>query len=239
MIARLAVRTWARYVAPLTLLAALALVPWLVVAHGLPIAADAHGMRVQLAIAWLLTATVVFPQLALVACVAPLTRSIVAGRPLLQRRALVHGVAQLARAIAPTLVIAIAVALGMVALVVPGLVLAVLLATTNASTSLGEPLPAPLVDSAEAARRDLRRAATVLAAVLVIDFGLTLVLQLVMVPRVGTPAPRVELAHARTFVRTLAFAWIVASPICASVLAASRSASVLPASRSVEHPERA
>jgi hypothetical protein len=219
-IARLAMRTSGRYAASLVPLATIALGPWLWLALEAGVPRDPHSVQIDLVVGWLLAATAWVPQVALVACAGPLVRALRTSQSIAWRPALASGLSRLARAIPPTLIVVLAVALGTLALVVPGGVLLVLLATANASES-SEPTPARLLASALTARRHMRRAIAVVATVVALDLVLALVLQLVFVRHLAGSAT--ELARAQTFLRALALGLVVVSPLCACLLAASRS----------------
>ena len=134
-----------------------------------------------------------------------------------QLRALTRGVLQLVRAVVPCLVAALAVAIGTLALVLPGLVLLVLLSLTAASRERG--LPAPLLDSIAAARRQLPAVALAVLALFALDAAIGLVAyRAFLLPLPAKPTP-IQLAAVRNFVRAIALALVVLSPLPATVLA--------------------
>ena len=210
-----AVRTWLRYFVPLTLLSAIALSPLIALALATPAPADLAGVRRVLMHGWTLVAIAWPGQLVLVGGAAAVTRG-----PRSQLGALGSGLVQLVRAAVPCGVAAAAVAIGCLALAVPGPILLVLLALTGASRERG--LPAPLVDSIAAARRQLPAVAVAVAALVAIDAAIGLgAFRAFVAPLPPRPAPA-QLAVIRGFVRAIALALVVASPLPATVLATIR-----------------
>ena len=116
-------RAWLRYLVPLTLLSAIAFVPLLYVAWRVGAATDLQKARAQVRIAWILAGSAWMFQLLLIAGVAPAMRSVVRGAPLSQGRALVDGLRGLARGLVPWLIVVVAILLGGLALMLPGLFL--------------------------------------------------------------------------------------------------------------------
>ncbi|MGN6105504.1 MAG: hypothetical protein ACTHU0_10400 [Kofleriaceae bacterium] len=216
---RLALRTYLRYLVPLTALSAVALAPWWLVALRVAPPSDPAGARAVLRLGWMLAATAWIGQLALVGAAAPLARALEAGRPLAQLRALRDGAVQLVRGALPWLAAVAAIAIGGLALVVPGAALLVLFALTTASTERG--IPAPLLDSAAIARRDLARVAAVVGAILVVDLAIAFAAQRALAP---APVPKklspAQLASYANGLRAIAAALILGSPIAAAALAA-------------------
>jgi hypothetical protein len=213
-----ALRTWLRYAVPLTALSAIALSPVVVLALRARTPLDQAGASAVRSLGWELIAIGWLGQLVLVGGASAITRA----RPaqLSQLGAFVRGFVQLARAIVPCLAAAAAIAIGGLALVAPGLVLLVLLALTGASRARG--VPASLADSIAAARRQLPAVALAVAAMIAIDLAIGAIAQrtfLVPLPRPPAPA---QLAQLRQFVRVIAIALVVASPLPATVLATIR-----------------
>jgi len=210
-----AVRTWLRYLVPLTVLSAIALSPLVALALATPAPADLTGVRPVLMLGWALLAIAWPSQLVLVGGASVMTRA-----PRSQLGALGGGFVQLVHAVVPCLVAAAAVAIGCLALAVPGPILLVLLALTGASRERG--LPAPLVDSVAAARRQLLAVALAVAALVAIDAAIGLVaFRAFVVPLPAKPAPA-QLAAIRDFVRAIALALVIASPLPATLLATIR-----------------
>jgi hypothetical protein len=208
-----AIRTWLRYLVPLTLLSALALSPLIAIALGTRAPADLAAAKAVASRGWTLLAFAWLGQLVLVG-----GASAILAAPRSQLRALGAGVVQLVRAIVPCLIAAAAIAIGCLALVVPGLVLLVLLSLTGASRERG--LPAPLLDSISAARRQLPAMILAVAALFAIDALIGVLAHrafIAALPPKPTPA---QLAGARDFVRAMMIALVIVSPLPATVLAA-------------------
>jgi len=216
-----AVRTWLRYVVPLTLLAALAFLPLLYVASRSGAAHDLVKARAQVRLGWILAGVAWSSHYLLVAGVAPAVRSVAAGAPLSQWRALADGARNLVRALVPWLIAVCAIALGEVALVVPGFLLGILLSLTGASERLGEPPPAALVDSVAVVRRRFWYVAGIVIAILVADLAICFALQSAFVPHITRKVAAAKLLPIRTFVRLVPLAIAALSPLAACVLAAT------------------
>jgi hypothetical protein len=200
---------------PLTLLSALALSPILLFALQLRPPGNAADARALASAGWLLLALAWLAQLVLVGAAAAMT-----GERRSQLRALGAGLVQLIRAVVPCLIAAAAVAIGSLALVVPGPVLLVLLSLTGASRERG--LPAPLVDSIAAARRQWRAVALAVAAMLAIDAAIGIAAHRAFVASLPAKPTPLQLASVRDFVRAIAVALVVLSPLPACVLARLR-----------------
>jgi hypothetical protein len=216
----LALRTWLRYLAPLTLLALIAGVAlaWSVHRAGAP--TDVDQARAEIRIAWTLAGTAWMIQLALVAAVAPAVRGLARGAPLTQAGALAAGARDLVRGLVPCAIAIVAIVLGGLALVVPGLALLALFAMTGASDRLGDPLPAPLVDAARVARAHLPAIAAVVAAMIALDLAIGLAAHLAILPAWPKKPAIGLLAPVRTFVRVVGLALIAAAPLPACLIAA-------------------
>jgi hypothetical protein len=212
-----AVDTWLRYVVPLTLLSAIALSPVIVLALRVRVPVDQPGANAILAAGWELLAVAWLGQLVLVGAAAAIIRT----QPS-QPRALGDGLIALGRAIIPCLAAALAIALGSLALVVPGLVLVVLLALTGASRAPGASPLAALADSIAATRRQLPAVAVTVVALLALDIAIVLVAQHVLVALFSHPPTPIQLRALRSFVRAIALALVVVSPLPATVLALLR-----------------
>jgi hypothetical protein len=217
----LVLRAWLRYIVPLTVLSAIAVLPLWWLASRVGVAKDLPQARAQLRVAWFIGASAIACQLWLVAAVAPAVRGLADGTPPSQLRAFAQGLRGLARGFWPALIAVIAVALGGIALVVPGLLLLVLLSLTGASTRVGDPVPAPLLDSVTVVRANLKHVAFVVAAIVVADLVITAVLQWQLVPHITRKVAASKLATIRSFIRTLPFAIAVVSPLAACALAAA------------------
>jgi hypothetical protein len=210
-----AVQTWLRYVVPLTLLSAVALAPVIVIALRTRVPADPAGAKAVAATGWWMIGVAWSCQLVLVGGASAMTGA----RPS-QLRALAGGLRQLVRAIVPCLAAVAAVAIGCLALAVPGLVLVVLLALTGASRERG--VPAMLADSIAAARKHLPAVAVTFGAMLAIDVVIGVLahrLYAGALPKQPAPA---QLVAARHVVHAIAAALVIVSPLPATVLAMIR-----------------
>lgn len=220
-------RAWLRYVVPLTLLSAVALLPLVWLAFRAGVAPNIAKARAQLRLGWAIAAVAWTCQLWLVAGVAPALHGIWRGEPLSQLRALTRGLAGLARGFVPCLLVVLAVGLGGLALVVPGALLLVLFALTGASVELAgtdaeRTAPtAALADSAAVARGRIVHVALLVVALVAVDLAIAFALQTHLVPRITGKATPAELEAIRTFVRAVPLALVVASPLGACALAAA------------------
>ncbi|MDB4954568.1 MAG: hypothetical protein JWO36_2137 [Myxococcales bacterium] len=236
-IARLTLRTWLRYLVPLTLASALVLgaVIWIALRvlkldvgsvlsvsfADRPVPDLAEHARGNLRLGWELVGITWVAQLMLVAAVAPAVRGLATNVPLTQLRALSSGLRTTIQAIVPCLVAVVAIAIGSMALVIPGLALLVLLSMTGASDKLGDPLPAPLADSVVAARGQWLRVAAIVFGLLVLDVAIGGIAQLAFLRRIPQPMTTAAMLHSRTFVRAIVLALIALSPLPACALAAA------------------
>jgi hypothetical protein len=210
-----------RYVVPLTLIAAVVLSGIAYVAHAVTPPTDLPHARIAIHIGWIIAATAWVFQLVLVAAAAPLVASVARDEPLSQVQAIGAAARGLGRGIVPCGVAIAAIAMGGVALAVPGVLLLGLLALTGASERLGEPLPAALADSIAVVRAHAREVALAVAIIIAADLAIALVAHLAMLPALPkTKPPLAMLAPARAFVRVVALALIAGSAVPACVLAA-------------------
>jgi hypothetical protein len=219
----LAVRAWLRYIVPLTLLAIVALGPVAYTAWKAAAPVDVLAARALVRRTWILAVIAIALQLLLVAAAAPAVSGLHGGRPLSQLAALGAGVRGLVRGFVPWLTAIIAVLLGGVALVVPGVLLLVLVSMTGASDVLDAPLPAALEDSIAVARTQLPRIAVIVAAIVVVDLATTYAAQLAFVPAAGKKVAVAKLAPVRTFVRVSVLGLVAITPAVACAIAATYS----------------
>lgn len=210
-----ALGTWLRYFAPLTLLSAIALSPVVVLALRAHLPRDQAGASALVTLGWEMIAFAWFGQLVLVGGAAAVTHA-----PGSQLRAFGGGLVQLVRAIVPCLAAVAAIAIGSLALAVPGLMLLVLLALTGASRERG--VPAILDDSIAAARRQLPTVALAVTAMVALDLAIGLVAQRAFVAPLPRLPPPVQLARIHHFVQVVALALVAVSPLPATVLATIR-----------------
>jgi hypothetical protein len=218
-IVSLTLRTWVRYLGPFALLALITCGPLFWIFFKLAPTLDPMHARARLPIGIALAWFAWLGQLVLVAAVAPGVRGLFSGAPIAQARAITDGVAGIARAIVPVATVFAAVVLGGLALVVPGLALLVLLALTGASEHLGEPLPAPLLDSIAVARASFARITIVVALALVVDIAIADGGQLALLGTV-TKKPTPPQLAAMKLSPYVALALGAVSPLVACALAA-------------------
>jgi hypothetical protein len=210
-----AVQTWLSDIVPLTLLSAIALSPLIAIAVRAHAPADPAAAKPVIQLGWTLLAIAWLGQFILVGGAAAML-----AEPPSQLRAFSRGLVQLVRAVVPCLVAALAVAIGGLALVAPGLVLLVLLSLTGASRERG--LPGPLLDSIAAVRRQLPAVTLAVVALFAIDAAIGLVAyRAFLAPLPARPTP-VQLVAVRHFVRAIVLALVVVSPLPATVLATLR-----------------
>jgi hypothetical protein len=217
----LVLRTWLRYVVPLTVLSGIVLVPVVYVALAARAPTDVVHARQLVRVGWILAGTAVGWQLLLVAAVAPAVRSMARGAPLSQLAVFTRGLGSLVRAIMPWLVAMAAVLLGGLALVVPGVLLLVLLSLTGASVRLKDEPGRALADSVDIVHVQLPRVALIVALIVVVDLAIAYAAQLALVPAMGKKLAAGKLAPVQTFVRAIAAALIALSPLAACALAAA------------------
>ncbi len=214
----LAFRTYARYVVPLTLLSLVLFAPLL--AYGLlsKTPSELGPAWRMVMIGWGAAATAWIAQYMLVGAAAPLARSIAGGTPLGQLAALRVAIGGLVRAVLPTLMVVASIAMGSMALVLPGLVLGVLLSLTGASTRSG--LAEPMLDSVARVRAKLKIAIAAVVAILVVDLAIiTLPFAILLGPLSPRPTPE-ELAAAQLILQITAIGIPLVTPLAACVLAA-------------------
>jgi hypothetical protein len=217
----LALRTLARYVVPLAMTSVLVTAPLLAIAVRSPWPRNLPTANAALGRAYVLAAAAWMVTFLLVAAAAPLARSVAAGAPLSQPRALLAAFANTARLAVPGLAAIAAVVIGGLALVVPGLLLMVLLSLTGASEERG--MPAPLVDSVAAVRARWRPVAAVVAIMIVVDVALVFVAwKLTAVPFAKKLTPA-QWATFGNVARVTALGVLATAPIFATLLAAATS----------------
>jgi len=207
-----AIQTWLRYLVPLTLLSAVALSPLIAFALATRPPADLAAAKSVVSRGWTVLAFAWLGQLLLVGGASAMTT----GRPP-QLRAFAGGLLQLVRAVLPCLAAVAAIAIGSLALAVPGVILLVLLSLTAASRERG--LSAPLLDSIATVRRQWLAVALTVAALFAIDAAIgVLAFQRFVPPLPKQPTPA-QLAGIRDFARAIVITLVVVSPLPATVLA--------------------
>ena len=209
-----------RYVAPLTLIAAAVMIVFVLTGARIRPPVDLANARSQLHVGWLLAAFAWVFQLVLVAAASPMVRAVAAGAPLSQASALVAGVRNVLRAAVPIAVVLAAFVLGVVAVVVPGVLILGLFALTGASERLGDPLPAALTDSAAVVRAHAKELAVLLLVVIAADLAIAAVAHLALLPTLGKKPTGLQLAPVSAFVRLIAYALVAFSALPGCALAA-------------------
>jgi hypothetical protein len=216
----LTLRTWIRFVVPLTLIAAVTMVVVAYTGLHAQIAVDQVSARAEMHLGWELAATAWIFQLVLVAAVAPAVRALAGGTPLSQWSAFASGLRNVGRALVPVGVAIFAIVLGSVAMVIPGVLLIGLFALTGASENLAEPLPAALLDSVAVVRANAKQIAMVVAIIIAADLALAAIAHFAILPTLTKKPPAAMLAAARTFVRVIALGLVALSALPACALAA-------------------
>jgi len=214
---KLSVRTYVRYLVPLTMLSVIAFSPLVLIALRVPVPGNAKQAQIALNYAWVLAGCSVIPLFLLVGGVAPAVRGIADGAPRSQLAVLGAGLVGLARTAVPCLLTVAAIAIGGLACVVPGLVLLVLLALTGASVEDGA--PARLTDSIAIARTRVLPIIGVIVVMLAVQATAIFVLSRPLVPLPKKPPPE-HLAAFRQLVRITVAGIALAAPIAAVALAA-------------------
>lgn len=219
----LALRSWLRYVVPLTVLGVIACAPLLYIAWTAKAPEAFAQARTQVKLAWVLAGVAPLFVLLLVAGVAPAVRALASGAPLSQLGALIAGLRGLARGFLPWLVAVAAIVLGGVALVVPGVLLAVLVSLFGASDQLRTSPQAAIADSLDIVRPQLWRIAAIVAAIVIVSFTITIAVQLMYVPLITKKTAVAKLAPIQMNLRIVTTAVVAVTPLAASFLAAAYS----------------
>ena len=207
-------RAYLRYVVPLTLLAVIAFAPVLLLALRVTAPSDAAQVRVTLRWAAVLAGCGWLPLLVLVGAA---TAALDGGSQLAVLRA---GFARMLRAIVPCLAAMTAIAIGSLALAVPGALLIVLLSLTGASTGRGA--SAALAESVAAVRARPRHVLTVIVVTLLAAAAILAAFQLALpLPLPKQPAPA-QLAAFRNYVRITIALIAMLAPLPAVALATAR-----------------
>jgi len=209
-----------RYVVPLTLITAAVMIVFVLTGARIRPAVDLANARSQLHVGWLLAAFAWVFQLVLVAAAAPMVRAVAAGRELSQVAAFVAGVRNVLRAAVPIAIVLAAIVLGMVAVVVPGLLLLGLFSLTGASERLADPLPAALADSAAIVRAHAKEVAVILAIIIAADLAVAAISHLAILPTLEKKLTAAQLAPVSAFVRTIAYTLVAFSAVPCCLLAA-------------------
>ncbi|CAN5919881.1 hypothetical protein BH11MYX3_BH11MYX3_47560 [soil metagenome] len=216
----LVTRTYLRYLVPVTLLSALAFAPLLWLVMRVPVPADLLQARGVLRTTWLLVGLSLVPLLILVGGVSPSVRSIAEGRPVSQLAAVRDGVLALSRAVLPCGVAVIAVAVGSLALVIPGLLLLVLLSLTGATAGPGQALHESLSASVTAVRARFVTVASILLLSIAVTCGAVYFLQRGLPVPLPKQPPGELLPNVRVFARWAIAGLAIGAPLPAIALAA-------------------
>jgi hypothetical protein len=152
---------------------------------------------------------------------APIVRS-ATGAPVSQLVALRRGIGGLVRALVPAVIVLCAVAMGLMALAVPGVLLYGLFVLAPASEAHG--LRDKLADSIAIVRAKWRAIAIVIALTILALAAVVAVQQLLLPIPLGKSPPKSQLVLFPQLVRTLAAAMMSIVPIAAMTLAAIDSA---------------
>jgi hypothetical protein len=219
----LALRTWLRFLVPLTVLAIVACAPLLYLTWTAKAPANAADARWQVRYIWALGGCALAFQLLLVAGVAPAVRAVAARAPLSQLGALVSGMRGLLRGFLPWLVAIVAVLLGGLALVLPGALLAILVSLTGASERLHTSPQASIADSIASVRTQLPRVALIVGAIVLVDLAIVSVAQLTYVPLISKKISAAKLEPMVKYVRASGTAIVALAPLAACFLAAAYS----------------
>jgi hypothetical protein len=211
-------RAFVRHPLALLVLCGLGCAPLLWFALRLAPPPDGATARRLLMTAWVVAATAWLWKLALVAAVAPVVRAAAAGERISQRRLIGRGIVNAWRMALPMLVAVTAIAIGTLALVVPGLVLIVLLALTGASTERG--LPQPLVDSVARVRARWWPVAAVVMGTIAVDLAIAGASYLVLGGGLPAKPSAAQLVAVRDVARATVIGCAVLAPVTAILLAA-------------------
>lgn len=203
-----------RYLAPIALLSVIAMAPIALVAFGVAAPANAKQASIVLRVAWLCAASGMIALLVLVGALAPILR----GERTSQLVALARGARGMMRAIVPAIVVLCAVAMGLVALVVPGLLLYGLFVLAPASEADG--VAAKLADSAVVVRRRWRAIVLVIALTMIALAAVVAVQQLLLPIPLGKSPTRAQLVMFPQMVRLTGIAMVGIVPCAAMALAA-------------------
>lgn len=211
-------RTWLRFVAPIAVLTAIVWAPIGHIAFHVMTPANAAQSRVVLRVGWLVAGSATIALLVLVGAVAPVVRAIARGEQRSQVAMLRAGLAALVRAIVPATIVMFAVAIGALALAVPGVLLYVLLVLAPASDAEG--VRARIADSVAVVRREWRVVALVLGVAFAAIAATVLAQQLALPMPLPKKPTAAQLIAFPALVRTASLACAIVLPLAAVTLAA-------------------
>lgn len=213
-----AARTLVRYVVPLAIATLVVMLPAAYLAFRAPWPRDLAGANLALARAFAFAGTGWIATFVLVGVAAPLARSVAAGAPLSQLRAVGAALANGARMALPCLAASAAVLVGGLALVVPAFVLMAMLALTGTSEERG--MPAPLVESVAIVRARWKPVAAVVGAMFVVDVALAFVAWKTVAVPFGKKLKPIEWATYGSVARVVVLGIAASAPVFATLLAA-------------------
>jgi hypothetical protein len=217
----LAIRSWLRYVLPLTVVAVIAFVPIFIVALRLNLPADAAATKMTALVGYGFAAIAWIIQLALVGAAAAAVRAVAAGERVSQLSMIGRGVRGLVIGVIPAAVAAAGVFAGGVALFVPAIIALGMLAPIAASRVVGGPLQATIADTLDATRRAAALAIGLAVAIIAVDVAIPIVLhKLIVLPVPPKNPPIALLERARLFARVTGGALAIVSPLVACGAAA-------------------
>lgn len=204
----------ARYIAPIVVICAIVIAPIAWFAFRVQVPANAAQASVVLRTVWVVAMSGLIALLALVGGLVPIVRSERVSQPIAMGR----GLQGLVRAVVPSAIVLCAVAMGLVALVVPGVMLYALLVFAPASDAAG--VRAKLVDSVAFVRSQWRVVAIAIAVMIVALAAVVAVQQLMLPIPLGKNPPRAQLVLFPQMVRNTAIAMSGIVPIAAVALSA-------------------
>lgn len=214
---QLSIRTYVRYLVPLTLLSLIAFAPLILFALRVPVPLNAKQAEIVLRYAYVFAGCTVILLFLLVGGVAPAVRAIDSGKPRSQLAVLASGLYGLGRSAVPLLLAIAAIAIGTLAAVLPGLLLLVLLALTGASELEGA--PARLSESISIARTKMLPIIGVILLTVAAQAVAIFVLARPLVPLPKPPPPQLLVAF-QHLLRLCVMGVAIAAPLAAVVLAA-------------------
>lgn len=183
---------------------------------------NAAVARSQVQLVWLVAGLAFAGQLLAVGAAAPLVRSLADEAPIALRDAPRVAFAGLAATVGPWLVAIAAIAIGFIALVVPGAILLALFATVGATPRAGDSVGLTLATTAVETRARPRRVVATVAAVIVVDVALAIVVRTAFMHAIPNKPTAAQLAAVHVGLQLLAAAIVVVTPIAACALASAR-----------------
>jgi hypothetical protein len=218
----LALRSWLRHIAPLTLVSAIVMSPLAIYVFSLDTAHDLATAKAHIRVGFQAAAVAWMLQLVLVGGVAPAVFVTAGHERGSQIDVLARGLRRALRAVVPCALAACAIVVGFIAVVIPGFVLLILLAPVAATPAICEPLPAPLFAAVSAARRNFAAFVIAYLALLFVDAAIPLVANALVAAPLPAKNPSPDaLARATDFARVVALSFVVLSPLPTCAIAAA------------------